>query len=580
MDKNTIIALVAIFVLVFAFQFIFMRPKLDQQRARLAQQKVEEPQAAEGGSGSIPERTVTAEKKAAVPTESAVEKIVNVNTDVYSVRISSAGAAVVGLQLKKFLDRKDVPVDLVSFSDGEILPFEVHFDRVRNLKGGDRSLYYVDRLSDTSYRFYRDFTAADGTPFRLSKTYSFQNGEYLFDLAVKVRSLSAGEVALNKDNIAYTLAWGPVLGPVSVIKNRYNITTQGYHEAGRYHKVMSAAGGCSMRRAEAKYDEISRILDWVGVSNRYFFIGVIPDQKDYVYAFDQRTQEKFFFGISHPLFKGYEFEDGFKVYAGPKERKLLKRYGHNFESVLGGRILKPIVIFLEWTIKFFFSLTKNYGVAIILMTVAIKIILHPLTRKSFESMRRMSALQPKMNEIKAKYKNNPTQMNKETQALYKREKINPMGGCLPLLLQLPIFYALYAALSGMLELRNASFLWIRDLSLPDTVATLKTAVPLLGYRVGPLGFTDINVLPFVMTATTLLQSKLTSGDQTNQQGKMMTYLFPLMFFFIFWNMPSGLVLYWTVQNILTIGQQYFIDYRFKKKKAAAAAALPVQKGKK
>ena len=580
MDKNTIIALVAIFVLVFAFQFIFMRPKLDQQRARLAQQKVEEPQAAEGRNESIPERTATAEKKAAVPTESAVEKIVNVDTDVYSVRISTAGAAVVGLQLRKFLDRKDVPVDLVSFSDGEILPFEVHFDRVRNLKGGDRSLYYVDRLSDTSYRFYRDFTAPDGTPFRLSKTYSFQNGEYLFDLAVKVRSLSAGEVALNKDNIAYTLAWGPVLGPVSVIKNRYNITTQGYHEAGRYHKVMSAAGGCSMRRAEAKYDEISRILDWVGVSNRYFLIGVIPDQKDYVYAFDQRTQEKFFFGISHPHFKGYEFEDGFKVYAGPKERKLLKRYGHNFESVLGGRILKPIVIFLEWTIKFFYRLTKNYGMAIILMTVGIKIILHPLTRKSFESMRRMSALQPKMNEIKAKYKNNPTQMNKETQALYKREKINPMGGCLPLLLQLPIFYALYAALSGMLELRNASFLWIRDLSLPDTVATLKIAVPLLGYHVGPLGFTDINVLPFVMTATTLLQSKLTSGDQTNQQGKMMTYLFPLMFFFIFWNMPSGLVLYWTVQNILTIGQQYFIDYRFKKKKAAAAAALPVQKGKK
>ena len=580
MDKNTIIALVAIFVLVFAFQFIFMRPRLDQQRARLAQQKVEEPQAAEGGNESMPERTATSEKKAAVPTESAVEKIVNVDTDVYSVRISTAGAAVVGLQLRKFLDRKDVPVDLVSFSDGEILPFEVHFDRVRNLKGGDRSLYYVDKLSDTSYRFYRDFTAPDGTPFRLSKTYSFQNGEYLFDLAVKVRSLSAGEVALNKDNIAYTLAWGPVLGPVSVIKNRYNITTQGYHEAGKYHKVMSAAGGCSMRRAEAKYDEISRILDWVGVSNRYFFIGVIPDQKDYVYAFDQRTQEKFFFGISHPHFKGYEFEDGFKVYAGPKERKLLKRYGHNFESVLGGRILKPIVIFLEWTIKFFFRLTKNYGMAIILMTVGIKIILHPLTRKSFESMRRMSALQPKMNEIKAKYKNNPTQMNKETQALYKREKINPMGGCLPLLLQLPIFYALYAALSGMLELRNASFLWIRDLSLPDTVATLKTAVPLLGYRVGPLGFTDINVLPFVMTATTLLQSKLTSGDQTNQQGKMMTYLFPLMFFFIFWNMPSGLVLYWTVQNILTIGQQYIIDYRFKKKKAAAAAALPVQKGKK
>jgi YidC/Oxa1 family membrane protein insertase len=149
--------------------------------------------------------------------------------------------------------------------------------------------------------------------------------------------------------------------------------------------------------------------------------------------------------------------------------------------------------------------------------------------------------------------------------MYRKEKVNPMGGCLPLILQLPIFYALYTLLSGMIALRNESFLWIKDLSLPDTVATIKMAVPLLGYRVGGQGFTDINVLPFVMTGSTLLQSKLSSGDQSAQQAKMMTYLFPLIFFFIFWNMPSGLVLYWTIQNVLTIGQQYLIDYRMKKK---------------
>jgi YidC/Oxa1 family membrane protein insertase len=434
----------------------------------------------------------------------------------------------------------------------------------------------VQKLSDTSYLFYRDFTDSNGNPFRVSKTFTFQRGEYMFDIGVKASALSDGGLSLNSDNIAYTLAWGPVLGPVSVIKNRYNVTTQGYHEAGRFRKVMGGAGGCSLRRAESRYEEISRILDWVGVSNRYFFIGVIPDQKDYLYAFDQRVQDKHFFGISHPRFKDGSFEDGFRVYAGPKDRKLLRKYGHGFESVMGGRLLKPITVFLEWMIKLFFRLTNNYGIAIILMTIVIKIILHPLTRKSFESMRRMSALQPKINEIKERFKNNPTEMNKATQVLYKKEGINPMGGCLPLLLQLPIFYGLYNALSEMPELRNQSFLWIKDLSLPDTVATFRSALPLLGYRIGEQGFTDINVLPFVMTATTLLQSRLTSGDQTAQQGKMMTYLFPIMFFFIFWNMPSGLVLYWTIQNILTIGQQYFIDYRFKKK-AALAPAVP-QKG--
>jgi YidC/Oxa1 family membrane protein insertase len=214
-------------------------------------------------------------------------------------------------------------------------------------------------------------------------------------------------------------------------------------------------------------------------------------------------------------------------------------------------------------IRGFYSFTSSYGLSIILMTIVIKIILYPLTRKSFQSMRRMSALQPKINEIREKYKNNPQQMNRETQALYRKEKVNPMGGCLPMLLQLPIFYALYTVLSSMIELRNESFLWIKDLSMPDTVATLKFFVPMLGDNVARV--TPINILPFIMTATTLLQSKLTSGDQSNQQAKMMTYLFPIVFFFIFWNMPSGLVLYWTIQNILTIGQQYLIDYRMKKR---------------
>jgi YidC/Oxa1 family membrane protein insertase len=199
------------------------------------------------------------------------------------------------------------------------------------------------------------------------------------------------------------------------------------------------------------------------------------------------------------------------------------------------------------------------------MTIVIKIILYPLTRKSFQSMRKMSSLQPKINEIKEKYKNDQQQMNKATQALYKKEGVSPMGGCLPMILQLPIFYALYTVLSSMIELRNQSFLWIKDLTMPDTVATIRMAIPLLGYKIGEQGFTDINILPFVMTATTLLQSKLTSGDSSQQQAKMMTYMFPIVFFFIFWNMPSGLVLYWTIQNILTIGQQYLIDYRMKKK---------------
>ena len=572
MDKNTVIAIVIILFIVLAFQFLYVKPRV-QQRSEEAKQMIFEEKEREEEEKRIEEEekmreeAETKKQEIILSDEEAEEKIISIDTSNYSIEISTAGASVISFKLKNYLDRNGAPVELVEYDEEDILPFEVHFDRLRNVPFGDRTIYHVEMISDTAYLFYRDFKDQNGNLFRFSKSYFFMDGEYVFDLKLKVTALEEGDLYINNDNISYTLVWGPVLGPISVIRNRYNITTQGYNESGKFKKVLRGAGGCSIRRSETKYIEISRILDWIGVTNRYFFIAVIPDQKDYIFAFDQRTQGKYYFGVSHVYFRGIEFEDNFRIYTGPKDRTILKKYGNNFESVKSARILKPIVIFLELIIKFFYRFTNSYGLSIILMTILIKIILHPLTRKSFQSMRRMSSLQPKIAEIKAKYKNNPQQVNKETQALYKREKVNPMGGCLPMLLQLPIFYALYTLLSGMVELRNASFLWIKDLSVPDTVATVKMAVPLLGYRIAEQGFTDINILPFVMTATTLLQSKLTSGNQTGQQGKMMTYMFPLMFFFIFWNMPSGLVLYWTIQNILTIGQQYLIDYKLKKKKA-------------
>lgn len=583
MDKNTIIAVVGIFLIVLVFQFFFLRPRLEERSTEVKEEILEEQQepeeeATEEISGVETEEKPGEPGEIVVVDKTLVEsEIVSIETNVYSVKISNEGAAVISFRLKEYLDQNDAPVELVEYDKDDIRPFEAHFDRLRNSPLGDRTLYRVEKISDTAYSFYRDFQDENDRPFRFSKTYVFEENEYMFDLKIKLSSLDEEDVYLNNDSVAYTMAWGPVLGPISVIKNRYNITTQGYHENGRYRKIMRGAAGCSLRRGESRYMEISRIIDWVGVTNRYFFIGVLPDMKNYIYSFDQRTEGKYFFGISHPYFKGEEVEDIFKIYVGPKQRKLLRQYGNNFEAVMSGRVLKPIVIFLEFMIKAFYSFTKNYGLAIILMTIVIKIILHPLTNKSFQSMRRMSALQPKVTEIRERYKSNSQQMNKEIQALYRKEKINPMGGCLPMILQLPIFYALYTLLSGMVELRNESFLWIKDLSLPDTVATIKASIPLLGYKLGTQGYTDINVLPFVMTGTTLLQSKLTSGDQSAQQGKMMTYLFPIVFFFIFWNMPSGLVLYWTIQNVLTIGQQYYIDYKLKKKKKLNVENAPVKK---
>ena len=566
MDKNALIAIVVIFVIVLLFQILYLRPRLEERSAQQAQEMVEEQaEVTQEQEGEAP-ASVSEPEALALPAEEAVSRTTTLETAHYRVEFSNEGASIVSLRLKDYLDQDGMPVELVQYDENDMRPFEVHFDRLRNLSNGDRIVYYVEELSPTAFRFWRDFEDSRGNKFRFSKSYFFEQDEYVFDIQVSVEPLEPGtELYLNWDNVAYTLVWGPTLGPTSVVRNRYNVTTEGYYENGKFHKVFRGAGGCSLRGSESKYSEISKFARWVGVTNRYFLISIVPSDTNRIYAFDQRTQNKYYLGVSSTYHRGQGFEDTYRVFAGPKERRLLKGYGYNFDSVMSGRILRPLVIFLEWLIRGFYSFTNSYGLSIILMTIAIKIILHPLTYKSFKSMRRMSALQPKINEIREKYKNNAQQMNREIQALYRKEKVNPMGGCLPMLFQLPIFYALYTVLSSMIELRNQSFLWIRDLTMPDSVATVPFAVPMLGYRIGEQGFTDINILPFVMTATTLLQSKLTSGNSQQQQAKMMTYLFPIVFFFIFWNMPSGLVLYWTIQNILTIGQQYMIDYRMKKK---------------
>ena len=194
----------------------------------------------------------------------------------------------------------------------------------------------------------------------------------------------------------------------------------------------------------------------------------------------------------------------------------------------------------------------NLGWSLVLFSLLSKIVFMPLTIKSNESMKKMQQLTPKLNEIKAKYKDKPDLMQKEMMKLYRENKVNPMGGCFPLLLQMPFFFALYSALINSIDLWNAPFIfWMKDLSMPDTVATVA-------------GF-SLNILPIIMTGTTFLQQKLSTVEAAGQQKALMMIM-PLMFIFIFWNMPSGLVLYWALQNVFQIMHQLFINYRAKAKK--------------
>ena len=213
-----------------------------------------------------------------------------------------------------------------------------------------------------------------------------------------------------------------------------------------------------------------------------------------------------------------------------------------------GDLFHPIFTLFGWLLAQFYQIIPNYGVAISLLTILIMGVLTPLTVKSTRSMMAMQALQPELKKLQQKYKGpeHRAQMNEEMMRLYKEHKINPLGGCLPMLIQIPVFIALFVVLRSAIELRFASFLWIKDLSEAENLFPFGFSIPLLGWSA-------INILPILMAVTMFWQQKLTPSTGDAQQQKIMMFM-PVMMLFFFYTMPSGLVLYWTTSNLIMIIQ--------------------------
>jgi YidC/Oxa1 family membrane protein insertase len=242
---------------------------------------------------------------------------------------------------------------------------------------------------------------------------------------------------------------------------------------------------------------------------------------------------------------GGQAEHGFLLYVGPNALEELEPLG--LGAIVNFGKLDGIGKLLVGGLEIFNKLLKNYGLAIIVLTGLINLLLFPLTRLSFQSMKRMQLIQPHMNKLREQHKKNPEKLNREMMELYKKHKVNPFGGCLPMILQMPVFMALYVALSKSVILIQSKFLWIEDLSSPDSVR-LPFSVPFLGER--------IHVLPLVMVAAMVIQQKFTQIKMEGQdpaiesQQKMMMVFMPIIFGFVFYAMPSGLVLYWLTNTIL------------------------------
>jgi YidC/Oxa1 family membrane protein insertase len=305
-------------------------------------------------------------------------------------------------------------------------------------------------------------------------------------------------------------------------------------------------------------------IGWSGYMERYFMTIAMPkpttgasseDAKFVLSYSDDRVGADYIrkMGLIDP---GKQASYEFIFYMGPKSQKILSKYNNSLEKAVNfgffNILAKPLLI----TMNVIHDVIPNYGVAIILLTIFIKLIFWPLGTKSYKSMNEMKKVQPLMMELREKYKNDKQRMNQEIMGLYKTYKVNPASGCLPLLVQMPIFFALYRMLYQAIELRHAPFVgWISDLSAPDRLFNFDFAIPMMQ---APYG---IPMLTLLMGASFLLQQKMTPTAGDPMQAKMMM-LMPIFMTVLFINFPAGLVLYMFVNNIISMGQQYYTQKKF------------------
>jgi YidC/Oxa1 family membrane protein insertase len=463
---------------------------------------------------------------------------ITVRTPLQKLTFSTAGGILLSAQLHKYRRIDGREVELVP-SGGK--GFAIYLNRL----GVDEDLSGIEFIPDKqeliisegekgNLRFAANLTGGR----RLERALTFYSDRYGFDMDIAFHGFDEDTEA--------TLVWDKGIPLTEKIPQTDIDQTQClayFNESLTKIQVGS--------NAEKSWED-KGALKWVGVRNMYFLSALVL-QSDGRYSArlkGKRTQQNFIPDYSYEVGTRLNGEGPWKnqVYLGPLNYDELIRYQDDLEQAIdfGWPVVRQISRFLLVLFKAAYRFIPNYGWIIVLFAVAIKILVYPLTRKTFESTSKMQEIQPKIAALREKYKNDQQRLSRETMKLYKEEGVNPLGGCLPLLLQMPVFFALYNLFGRTIELRQAPFIfWIKDLSLPDEIIVA-------GY--------GIHVLPFLMALSMLVQQKMTMKDP---KQAFMVYAMPVVMIFIFWKMTSGLVLYWTVFNLLTIGQQLLVDF-FKK----------------
>ncbi len=547
MELRMLVAIILSFGIFFLYQVVFVKeaPQETNEPVPKAQEANKQPLAMDEDVRVLDEKPL--QEEVSVPSPVRQGRTITVSTSLYVAKFSENGGALKTFKLKNYKESlgTDAPMkELIVLTDEPAYTLGVSFlgERVGGLKGAVFDASAGSDLMDVTERNKRlIFTWTSPEGITIVKTYTFSPYAYEIGLGIKVRNFSPEAI---DNNLTISL------------RNSLNGA-----EESRY--VFS--GPAALINGELKEIKIKKIakqdkyvgrIGWMAYEDQYFVSAVIPQKAREASVglgiTSTQVLEATYIDPSGPVPPGTERTYQYRVYFGPKSLESLGSVGADLAKIVDFGFFDIIAKPLLHVMNFLHRYLPNYGVVIIIITIIVKLLFWPLSNKSYQSMSQMKKLQPKMAELRAKYKNDKKLMNQEIMNLYKLYKVNPLGGCLPMIFQIPVFFAFYKMLYQAIELRHATFfLWIDDLSAPDRLFSFDFTIPMMAPPYG------IPVLTIIMGASMFLQQKMSPPPGDPTQAKMMMFM-PIFFTFIFINFPSGLVLYWLVNNILSMGQQYYV----------------------
>jgi YidC/Oxa1 family membrane protein insertase len=473
------------------------------------------------------------------------EKTILIKTDLYEAVISSVG----GGSIKSFVfnnyfssDSSRIEIinghnrenSLIQFKnlDGDIVDLSGAWKYGGTFRGGE--IYEAQSLV---------FSIEISPGRKILKTLTLSPGSYLIDVEMDMSGV--------RDLVfagTYSLNW--IGGLTTTEKNK----TDDYVYFKSYVYQGGELEGVKLKKDESETVSFNGATDWVAIRTKYFITAFIPSNSNIVSSasiggdFSERESYNMALSLSASDIANVS------IYLGPLEYDRIKSLGKDLDQVMNFGIffVRPISKAVLWVLKKLHNYIPNYGYVLIIFSFAVKILVYPLTKKSYQSTAAMQQIQPEITELKEKHKNNPQKLNKATMELYKQRGVNPLGGCLPMLLQMPLLFALFVVFRTTIELRAEPFVWwIKDLSAPDAVFTLPFSIPIYGAHVA--------ILPILMVVSMFIQQRMMSGGAAQQpQQKTMQYFMTGFFFLMFNSFPSGLNLYYTLFNVLTIAQQKLI----------------------